>query len=215
MDTERKKCSVESCSFGVSARGMCSYHYKKWHKKQPKGSCSKREVSEIRIEGDTAHIELTQGKFALIDVEDIYKVSGYVWHYMHPGYAVYKEKGTRKTVLMHRVITNADDAAVIDHIDRNPLNNKKSNLRETSQLENIRNSKLCDNAKGVWFLERTGRWRAKLNYSMESVHLGYFDSEQEALEAYKEAVALTEPRVPFPAFIDRLCAAGIGRFAKL
>tara|TARA_R110000822_G_C14931952_1_gene452657 strand:- start:18 stop:503 length:486 start_codon:yes stop_codon:yes gene_type:complete len=70
---------------------------------------------------------------------------------------------------------------VIDHIDRNPSNNKLDNLRVVTHGENVRNSDRVDNSKlalqGV-----SGRWYAYNYYKGKRTHLGTFDTEEEATE---------------------------------
>jgi hypothetical protein len=82
------------------------------------------------------------GKYAEIDVEDYELVSQYTWH-MRDGYAVTKAKlpdGRRATLQMHRLIMGTTDPFVIvDHKDRNRLNNTRSNLREFTPKQNANN----------------------------------------------------------------------------
>ena len=71
--------------------------------------------------------------------------------------------------------------AVIDHIDRNPSNNKLGNLRSVTQRENVLNSARVDNAKYVDQLP-SGRWRAYNDHGGKRTHLGMFNTEKEATE---------------------------------
>lgn len=83
-----------------------------------------------------------EGKYAEVDTADYELVSNYTWH-MRDGYAVTKAKlpdGRRATLQMHRLITGTTDPFVIvDHIDRNRLNNTRSNLREFTPKQNANN----------------------------------------------------------------------------
>jgi len=85
-------------------------------------------------------IPLTQGKFTVVDAEDYPSLSQFTWFAEgtpNNYYAVRKENG--KSIKMHRQILNAPDHLVVDHIDHNGLNNRKSNLRLCTFAENCRN----------------------------------------------------------------------------
>ena len=75
---------------------------------------------------------------------------------------------------------------VIDHIDRNPSNNKLENLRAVTQRENTLNSARVDNGKSVEQFPN-GRWRSYYTYRGKKEHLGVFDTEEEAIEKSKHA----------------------------
>ncbi len=78
----------------------------------------------------------------------------------------------------------------IDHKDHNSLNDKIDNLREATQSQNSANSKLAINNKsgfkGVSYFKITNKWRAVIR----TKHLGYFDTPEEAHEAYMKAAKL-------------------------
>lgn len=77
-------------------------------------------------------IELSQGKFALVDDEDFEWLSQYKW-YFHKGYARrsyrFAKTGKQRGVFMHRDILKLSKKYHTDHIDGNGLNNQRSNLR--------------------------------------------------------------------------------------
>lgn len=75
----------------------------------------------------------------------------------------------------------------IDHINRNTLDNRIVNLRSVTKTENQRNksrSKNCTSGvMGVTFYKRTGRWRAHITIKSRHVHIGYFDTFDQAVSA--------------------------------
>lgn len=81
----------------------------------------------------------------------------------------------------------------IDHRDRNPANNRLSNLRLASAKENSRNRSLRkDNAlrlKGVWFDRQNNRFRAQICVDGKTKYLGNFMTAEEAAAAYETAAA--------------------------
>lgn len=84
----------------------------------------------------------------------------------------------------------------IDHINRNPSDNRISNLRDVSISDNALNRKRerYSNAKGVSFIKCKGRWRATLCLPTRTQkYIGSFVTEAEARAAYANAAARMLP----------------------
>lgn len=85
-------------------------------------------------------------------------------------------------------------AQQIDHINGDPMDNRIANLRDVSPTVNTQNQRLArsDNRSGVMGTrERDGRWIARIGLSgKRQKHLGMFDTQAEAHEAYLEAKRL-------------------------
>jgi len=143
----------------------------------------------------TTLVPLTQGKYAIIDNEDADEIMQYKWHLGNRGYAVRttpRPSGKRLTVQMSRQLLGLEpgDKIEADHINHNPLDNRRCNLRIATKEQNGMN-RLSSNrnaktkSKGVWL--RTDRrkkpWRAKIG----TKHLGCYATEQEAADAYDAA----------------------------
>ena len=92
-----------------------------------------------------------------------------------------------KQLYLHRFLLDASDDKEVDHIDNNSLINIVSNMRLCSSKENTRN-KHSDGIKGVYSLGK--RWRAKIMYNGKSIHLGMFDTKQQASVAYNSAATI-------------------------
>jgi len=79
---------------------------------------------------------------------------------------------------------------IIDHIDGNKTNNKLSNLREVSSLENQRNLTLAKNntsgVTGVSFSKSRNKWEAKIQVNGKTIHLGRFIELEDAIIARKQ-----------------------------
>jgi len=100
----------------------------------------------------------------------------------------------RKSFHLHRIvyhlyhpewnIMNTSKDNHVDHIDGNPSNNHIENLRAVTQQENCFND---HKAKGYSFNKRAGKWIAQIKLNGKSKHLGYFENEEDARQAYVEA----------------------------
>lgn len=78
----------------------------------------------------------------------------------------------------------------IDHIDRDPGNNRWGNLREVTLSQNHQNQKVRkDSRVGLRGVEahKSGLWRARLVIQGKRIHVGYFKTPQEAFAARIEA----------------------------
>ena len=113
-------------------------------------------------------------------------------HSLKTGYKrfSFKIKGKTKKFYFHRVVYYAHnndwdiyDSSkdnVIDHIDGVTTNNHISNLRNISQHENIFNTR----CKGYSFHKASGKYKAQIVLNRKQIHIGLFDTEDEAHEAY-------------------------------
>jgi len=123
-------------------------------------------------------IPLTQNKFAIVDIEDYEKLSVDRWHLFEGKNNFYAARTEgRKNVFMHRRIMRSPSNSIVDHINRNGLDNRKANLRIVSNMQNCWNSdrginKGTSKYKGVRMDKRSGRWYASIRYEGKKMYLG-------------------------------------------
>jgi hypothetical protein len=105
-----------------------------------------------------------------------------------------KYNGQKLNRFCHRVIfawcAGYWPSQFIDHINRNPLDNRINNLREATPRQNQFNTKRFN--KGASWHKRVQRWGASIFVDGRKVSLGYFDTKEEAQKAYTEALAAIE-----------------------
>ena len=93
-----------------------------------------------------------------------------------------------KLYYAHRIIMMAfvgESHQEVDHINRIKTDNRFENLRYVTRRENGLNRDYVDNAKGYYW--HINKWQAKIRINCKLKHLGYFDNEQEARQAYLDA----------------------------
>ena len=143
----------------------------------------------------TAHrISLTQGRSALVDAADMETLSGFTWRFTERGYVMaYSGAGVARNrqTYMHRVIMLPDPDQDVDHINGDPLDNRRANLRLCTRSQNNANTRLSSTNtsgfKGVSWFKRTGRWRAMISLENCQLGLGYYDDLIDAAHAYDGA----------------------------
>lgn len=179
-------CTVEDCNKKVYGHGLCSKHYTQVRNH---GSIQTRTIftpNDYVNKGDFYEVgcydkygELV-GYF-IIDVEDVEKAQQHKWFLDGLGYAKNNRIGYyHNYILGHDTKSNFE----IDHMDNNPLNNKKSNLRKCTHQQNCCNRKNKSGYKGVSF--RDGQWWARIRVSYRYVFIGRYSTEIEAALAYNK-----------------------------
>lgn len=137
----------------------------------------------------TASIPLTRGMVALVDDADSAAVlaasSWYASLCDGKWYARHWAGGRAES--MHTFLMGV---AQVDHVNGDGLDNRRANLRPATSSQNsanrMRGSNNVSGFKGVG-IYRNGRWRACIGRERRQIHLGYFDTAQEAARAYDVA----------------------------
>ena len=91
-------------------------------------------------------------------------------------------------MLLHRVIAGAGVGDVVDHINGNTLDNRRTNLRVGSQADNMRNRR-HEAGVGTSYDRQTGKWVAKHVWRGHQFFLGRFGSKEQATAAVLASVA--------------------------
>lgn len=138
------------------------------------------------------YISLTQGKLALVDDADYEYLIQWKWAAEQHGNTSYAGRydSPGRRIFMHRQLMglSRNDARLVDHINRNGLDNRKCNLRLCTYQQNLRNvGPHCDAVsqyKGVAWDKARNKWKAAICIDGKSIFLGRFDDETEAAKAY-------------------------------
>lgn len=128
-----------------------------------------------------------QPVLVLIDDEDFEDLSRHSWHVMSTGYVRATIDGRHVTI--HRYLMKPPSTKVyVDHVNGDPLDNRKSNLRLVSPRENTWNAKgqsqSLSRFRGVSFQKSTNSWLAILTCDGVRHYIGKFYTEEDAALAY-------------------------------
>jgi hypothetical protein len=147
-----------------------------------------REKRQPIVSGTIARLILSDGSVALVDSRDISVVAGSTWSRSRRAngisYAVARRAG--RLVYLHRLILAAEKGQIVDHKNRDGLDNRRSNIMVVTKGQNTQNRLLARRLLGV-SRTRTGRWRARIKVDYEEIYLGCFAGPEAAAAAYDDA----------------------------
>jgi hypothetical protein len=148
-----------------------------------------KQGTKYVISGEVALFTTKSGIEFIVDAEDSQKISKYAWYISQQGYVM--NDSIKKSTLLHRFIMKANNGFVVDHINHNTLDNRKSNLRVVTPTENSMNQVLSkrnkSSVKGVFWNETNQKWLAYITFKRKRIYLGYFEDLNDAEAARKEA----------------------------
>lgn len=185
------KCSVDFCEREARTTSFCGRHYAQIRMFGKIKKRTKFDPNEIIIDGDKACI-LTydalgneKGVQAIIDADDVEKVCKYKWCLVNGTRIATLLKTKKWLSLSHLIMDHKSCRQIqVDHINRNPLDNRKSNLRICKESENYRNrgvySTNTSGYKGVSFRHQDNKWEAYIWLNYKKIGLGLFSTKEEA-----------------------------------
>lgn len=193
-----KKHSCPSCLQKIRAENnrICAACGKDFYSKQKnaKYCCrqcktnSARTPNKIVINNDFAEIIIKSKKWgektALIDIADVEKCSKLTWQIKFAKetqqFYVVSSRNRTNEIKLHRYLLECPQGLVVDHINHNPLDNRKTNLRIITTRGNAFNqSRRKDNKSGCSgvFKTKSGKYKA-VHYKTS---LGVYNTKQEAI----------------------------------
>lgn len=144
---------------------------------------AKFKGNEWSVVGDIAYAHATNvDRIFAVDKEDLPRVKDYTWSLNKSGYLEANVKG--RTTKLHRLILAVtDEKNIVDHINRDPRDNRKANLRiVTSQQNSWNKTEQVNNQSG----HRGVSWRPEKNKWLSRIqnnHIGYYDTYEKAVAA--------------------------------
>ena len=104
---------------------------------------------------------------------------------IHNFYVAFTKKPSNSNSrLLHRYILNPPNGMTIDHINRNPLDNRKCNLRICTQFINNQNQSHNTSGKvGVSYCKKDYKYKAYIKVNGKQINLGYYKNFDDAVKA--------------------------------
>ena len=137
---------------------------------------------------DAYEFTLRDGQRCVVSEGDRALANAYMWKLFH-GYVVRASRDMK--IYLHRTILCACSGGIVDHINGDPLDNRRSNLRVVDPHVSALNRGLQSNNtrgyRGVTLHKQTGRWQAAITLYGKDKYLGLFDTPAAAARAYNEA----------------------------
>lgn len=137
----------------------------------------------------TVDIPLTQGLFSRISADDFDQVSQHKWSASKCCGKYYARRchSDGSVTYLHRFLMGLEkgERQVVDHINGDPLDNTRPNLRVCSQSANLQNKKMKPHSSPYMGVSlESGKWIARVSRNGKKLYLGSFDSAELAAIAY-------------------------------
>ena len=151
-----------------------------------------KKSNAFEIEDNVCKIYTSDNTEILIDAEDYEKVKDYCWCISKGKKWEYAmTRIDNKTILLHRLIMDPQSDMLVDHINGNTLDNRKSNLRICTNQQNCFNHTVsCNNSSGytgVAWHRLANKWQVYIRFNKKTLYLGLFENIDDAVAVRKQA----------------------------
>jgi hypothetical protein len=124
---------------------------------------------------------LLEGKYIFCDRDDLEKIGSHNWYFSAGGYLCRRDGG--HVIPFHREVMTAPPGMVVDHIERNRLDNRRCKLRVITIAQNNHNrTRKKGGPIGVRY--RKGKFEVSITFNHKNEYLGRYASEEEAKKVY-------------------------------
>lgn len=195
-----QECSVPNCNGAGKPsttgkryfhKGLCNKHYLRQSRGQELDMVSTRDARHAIIVDGYAKIPIGKNAkhgYAIVDIDNCW-LDKYKWTHGGHGYAR-SEIGNISVRMHHLIIGTPTGGLVIDHINRNRMDNRRSNLRIITPTQNTMNSGVSSNSstgyKGVYKESRKNRppFKSQILSNGKFTYIGSFHNAEDAARAY-------------------------------
>jgi len=136
-----------------------------------------------------------------MDEDDEYLLKQGIVRVDNGGYVMFKVKTVpkQKVQKLSRVVMNAPDGLLVDHIHHDKLDNRKTQLRIVTNAENSQNKigampHSKSGIRGVCWNKQQQKWTGAVSILGKQHHMGYFLT---AAEAEKACISFRAKHMPF------------------
>lgn len=173
-----------SRSCGCARAESCSKAITKYNKE------TKKKYNTYDLSGEYGIGYTSNGEEFYFDLEDYNLIKDYCWHITNDGYVASNDfNNNYKIIKLHRLLF--PNAKVVDHINHNKSDCRKTNLRECTHSENNMNRSLHSNntsgVTGVSWYKQISKWCATIKINGKQKHLGAYVNFEDAKRARLQA----------------------------
>ena len=196
-NTKCEHCGCGNASFRKLANmTLCLKHYNNWKANNGEIRQTLFDKNTFIIHDDYAEFDTydlygNKLKTYKIDIEDVDFVKNHkCFTHKITGYAIFKDEN-KKNIALHKYLTNTQyhPELIVDHINRDKTDNRKCNLRITSNVENNLNTGLhkhnTSGVKGISYDKRNNMFEAYVNKYNKKINLGRYNTLEDATIARK------------------------------
>ena len=189
------KCTEVCCVCGntfscrYDGKPYCNKHWLRMYNNGTTEPKKKAVTNRYIVEDETAKILTANGEEILVDATDLDLVKDHSWCVSSQGYAVANIDG-RVVKINRYILGNECEGKVVDHINRNKLDNRRANLRYATPCENSRN---CSKTKGSTNpyvgvrLTKSGNYAVRITADRQDIYVGTYNNLQEAIAERQKA----------------------------
>lgn len=185
----KTRCTDVCCVCGgpfssrFDGKPYCNMHYLRMKVNGTPDYVGRKTKNTFEVSGDTVTAKTSKGQEFLISLCDLEQAKKYTWCISKTGYLV--ANINHKVVKLQRYLLSPPEDMVVDHINGNPLDNRRCNLRICSQTDNSKNTKQKSKATptpGIQ-IKPNGRYRVRITVDRKEIAVGTFDTMDEAIAA--------------------------------
>jgi len=182
-------CGVTAPGANYQGKFYCNKHWQRLHYHGTTELQGYKSRSEFEIIEEVCKITTSRGVELIVDATDYEKVKEYSWCISKTGYPVARMKDGRVIKLTRFLLEPKNPKLVIDHINGNPFDNRRANLRICTNTQNSRNCKLSKNNTSGYVgvrMTESGKWHAQIMVNRKEINLGRYEKLEDAIKARRE-----------------------------
>lgn len=190
----KQKCTEVCCVCGgvfsshFDGKPYCNKHYQLMYQYGSPEHRKRAIKNSYDIQGDQTIVTTSKGQKFIISTSDLELVKQHSWCFRSNGYIVANIHGTVTPI--HRFLLNPPERLFVDHINGDPSDNRRCNLRICTPKDNSRNCAPTYSSKtgvvGVKIV-KSGKYVAQIMVDRKMIILGTFDTLSEAAAVRADA----------------------------
>lgn len=189
----KTKCTLPCCVCGekfasfFDGNPYCNKHWQRMYRNGTLIPKERAKTCTFDVSGYVLTITTKSGSVIIADSEDFERLSKHSWCIDAKGYPVANVDG--KLTTMQRFLMNPQKNMVVDHMNGDKLDNRKSNLRICTPRQNAQNQRGNKGRELPIGIRKTkaGKYVARICVDRKTIHIGTFQNIDDAVSAREKA----------------------------